>query len=313
MFAFYGGQDIWDVFAESDAAVAATWKWPPLSQTLFADLTDNVKAAVEAGTPLTDAYARRRPTSSPPSRTRASRSPSDHAAGRPCGRPAARRQAPPSAVPHPRRLRSTTTRGATVTATTALPPTGRHLDVAPTTRARRRRPRSPAALWVLLLPFLVMFAAFFVAPIVFAIVDSLFSLQSSGLGLGRPDARVRVPRQLRRRTRRTRRSSRASAGSSPSRRSRCRSWSSPRSAWRSSSALPPHVRPRLFRVTYFMPYGVPGVIAALLWGFLYIPATSPVLQVLGAFGIDVESPRAPTRCSSPSRTSHSGASRATTC
>ena len=57
VFAFYGGQDIWDVFAESDAAVAATWKWPPLSQTLFASLTDNVKAAVEAGTPLADAYA----------------------------------------------------------------------------------------------------------------------------------------------------------------------------------------------------------------------------------------------------------------
>jgi len=56
VFAFYGGQDIWDVFAESDAAVAATWKWPPLSQTLFASLTDNVKAAVEAGTPLTEAY-----------------------------------------------------------------------------------------------------------------------------------------------------------------------------------------------------------------------------------------------------------------
>ncbi len=58
VFAFYGGQNIWEVFAESDAAVAATWKWPPLSQTLFADLTDNVKAAVEAGTPLTEAYTK---------------------------------------------------------------------------------------------------------------------------------------------------------------------------------------------------------------------------------------------------------------
>lgn len=56
VFAFYGGQNIWDVFAESDAAVASTWTWPPLSQTLFADLTDNVKAAVESGTPLTDAF-----------------------------------------------------------------------------------------------------------------------------------------------------------------------------------------------------------------------------------------------------------------
>jgi uncharacterized membrane protein YphA (DoxX/SURF4 family) len=34
--------------------------------------------------------------------------------------------------------------------------------------------------------FLLMFAAFFVVPIVFAMVDSLFSLQSSGLGLGAP-------------------------------------------------------------------------------------------------------------------------------
>ncbi|SDG67226.1 ABC transporter substrate-binding protein [Microbacterium pygmaeum] len=58
VFAFYGGQDIWDVFAESDAAVDTTWKWPPLSSTLFAALTDNVKAAVDTGTPLADAYAK---------------------------------------------------------------------------------------------------------------------------------------------------------------------------------------------------------------------------------------------------------------
>ena len=56
VFAFYGGQDIWDVFAESDAAVDTSWKWPPLASTLFASLTDNVKAAVDAGTPIADAY-----------------------------------------------------------------------------------------------------------------------------------------------------------------------------------------------------------------------------------------------------------------
>lgn len=56
VFAFFGGQNIWDVFAESDAAVAATWQWPPLSSTLFADLTDNVKAAVENKTPIADAF-----------------------------------------------------------------------------------------------------------------------------------------------------------------------------------------------------------------------------------------------------------------
>ncbi|SDZ50831.1 ABC transporter substrate-binding protein [Herbiconiux ginsengi] len=58
VFSFYGGQDIWDVFAASDAAVDTSWKWPPLSSTLFSSLTDNVKSAVEGGTPLTDAYTK---------------------------------------------------------------------------------------------------------------------------------------------------------------------------------------------------------------------------------------------------------------
>ncbi len=56
VFAFYGGQDIWDVFAESDTNVDNSWKWPPLSSTLFASLSDNIKTAVESGSPLTDAY-----------------------------------------------------------------------------------------------------------------------------------------------------------------------------------------------------------------------------------------------------------------
>jgi len=56
VFAFYGGQNIWDLFAVSDANVDNSWKWPPLSSVLFASLTDNVKSAMEGGTPLTDAY-----------------------------------------------------------------------------------------------------------------------------------------------------------------------------------------------------------------------------------------------------------------
>jgi multiple sugar transport system permease protein len=39
--------------------------------------------------------------------------------------------------------------------------------------------------------------------------------------------------------------------------------------------------PQLFRAAYFMPYGVPGVIATILWGFLYIPGLSPIID-LGA-------------------------------
>jgi multiple sugar transport system permease protein len=33
---------------------------------------------------------------------------------------------------------------------------------------------------------------------------------------------------------------------------------------------------RVTRLTIFLPYAVPGVIASLMWGFLYLPATSPI-------------------------------------
>lgn len=45
---------------------------------------------------------------------------------------------------------------------------------------------------------------------------------------------------------------------------------------------------RLFRATYFMPYGVPGVIASILWGFLYTPGTSPILSGLSHLGVHVD-------------------------
>jgi multiple sugar transport system permease protein len=161
------------------------------------------------------------------------------------------------------------------------PPAGPPAHATPT----RRTKRTPAALWVLLLPFLVMFAAFFIAPIIFAMVDSLFSQKSSGLGLGAPTREFVFLDNY------------AAALSNPSFLA-----SLGRLVAFSAIEVPLMVVtavglslllgagaarfPRLFRVTYFMPYGVPGVIASLLWGFLYIPATSPVLQWLGAIGID---------------------------
>jgi multiple sugar transport system permease protein len=40
-----------------------------------------------------------------------------------------------------------------------------------------------------------------------------------------------------------------------------------------------------FRVTAFMPYAVPGVIAAIMWSFLYSPQLSPVVSLLQAVGL----------------------------
>ncbi|WP_043628041.1 carbohydrate ABC transporter permease [Nonomuraea candida] len=43
---------------------------------------------------------------------------------------------------------------------------------------------------------------------------------------------------------------------------------------------------RASRVTIFLPYAVPGVIASLLWGFIYLPAVSPIGAAFEAIGLD---------------------------
>lgn len=42
---------------------------------------------------------------------------------------------------------------------------------------------------------------------------------------------------------------------------------------------------RLSRITIFIPYAVPGVIAALMWGFLYLPGVSPIRAAASAIGL----------------------------
>ncbi|WP_324011968.1 sugar ABC transporter permease [Microbacterium sp. JZ37] len=46
--------------------------------------------------------------------------------------------------------------------------------------------------------------------------------------------------------------------------------------------------PRFFRAVYFMPYGIPGVIATILWSFLYVPGLSPVVDVASWMGIEID-------------------------
>lgn len=43
-----------------------------------------------------------------------------------------------------------------------------------------------------------------------------------------------------------------------------------------------------FRLSYFLPYAVPGVVAALLWAYLYVPQLSPIVQLAQSLGIDVD-------------------------
>ncbi|MBB5933298.1 carbohydrate ABC transporter permease [Streptomyces zagrosensis] len=43
-----------------------------------------------------------------------------------------------------------------------------------------------------------------------------------------------------------------------------------------------------FRTAFFLPYGIPGVIASILWGFLYVPGISPLVEMADSAGWQVE-------------------------
>lgn len=44
---------------------------------------------------------------------------------------------------------------------------------------------------------------------------------------------------------------------------------------------------RLFQVLLFLPHAVPGVIAALIWAYLYTPGVSPIVSALATGGIEI--------------------------
>ncbi|MPV49207.1 ABC transporter permease subunit [Pseudactinotalea sp. HY160] len=46
--------------------------------------------------------------------------------------------------------------------------------------------------------------------------------------------------------------------------------------------------PSAFRAAFFLPYGVPGVIATILWTFLYVPGLSPIVDVASWMGVDID-------------------------
>jgi multiple sugar transport system permease protein len=44
---------------------------------------------------------------------------------------------------------------------------------------------------------------------------------------------------------------------------------------------------RTFRLIYFLPYALPGAIAAIMWSFLYVPSISPFTSALRHIGLEV--------------------------
>ncbi len=141
--------------------------------------------------------------------------------------------------------------------------------------------------YLFLVPFGIFFIMFFIIPIFYAIYQSLFRSQRSGLGLGAPtisfnglgnyhdvfvDTRffegigrlllfgiVQVPVML--------------------------GLALVLALLLDSAAV------RLksfFRIAFFIPYAVPGVVAALIWGFLYAPQLSPFVKGFASLGVHID-------------------------
>src|SRR3989442_15179120 len=153
------------------------------------------------------------------------------------------------------------------------------------TQRTSRTLRSEAlAPYLFLLPFVVLFTLFFIVPVIYAIYQSLFRSERSGLGLGAATVSfnglgnyldvvhdpnfysgvgrvllygiVQVPVML---------------------------VLALVLALLLDSAV---VRLKaFFRVAFFVPFAIPGIIAALLWAFFYQPVFSPIVKGFQAVGL----------------------------
>ncbi len=143
--------------------------------------------------------------------------------------------------------------------------------------------RKRFAPYLFLAPFLLFFTLFFLIPICYAMYQSLFRSQRSGLGLGAPTivfnglgnyAQVLTDKDFF-----------AGVG-------RMLLFGIVQVPVMLILALilallldTATVRLKaFFRVAFFIPYAIPGVVAALLWGFLYDPQLSPIVKIIHALG-----------------------------
>jgi multiple sugar transport system permease protein len=149
-----------------------------------------------------------------------------------------------------------------------------------------RRGRRTAAPYVFLAPAVLLFSLFILLPVGYTAYLSLRKVQVKGLGLGR-GARSEVFAGLENYQRAI---------------SDSQLWSGAFRVLLYGLLLLPIMlglallfallldRPRVglrrfSRISIFLPYAVPAVIASMLWGFLYLPAMSPLNYVLGQLGL----------------------------
>lgn len=149
----------------------------------------------------------------------------------------------------------------------------------------RRRPRSAQlAPYAFVTPFVVLFVLFMVVPIVLAVWNSFHTVERSGLGFGGGDL---TPAGLDNYISAITSSEfRASIG-------RVLLFGVVQVPVMLGLALLMALLfdsavarlKRFFQFAFFVPYAIPSVVAALTWGFLYLPGVSPVVAVLRSLNL----------------------------
>ena len=152
---------------------------------------------------------------------------------------------------------------------------------------RSRRSAVPLGVpYLFLAPAIIMFALFLVLPVGYAVYLSFRKVKVSGLGLGK-GSRAEIYAGL---------ENYKAALSDPD------LWSGSLRVLGYGAVLLPAMlglallfallldRPRVglqrfARIAIFLPYAVPAVIASMLWGFLYLPAMSPLNDVIAWLGL----------------------------
>ncbi|MCD2442871.1 sugar ABC transporter permease [Agromyces sp. SYSU K20354] len=161
----------------------------------------------------------------------------------------------------------------------------------PTRRRRGRRRREAVTGWLFMLPFAILFVVVFLIPILVSIQSSLFAQQSAGDGLygggeivdtfvGFDNFALAIGSQT--------------------------FWAGMgRVVLYAAIQIPVMIiaalflallldslivrRPGFFRLAFFLPFAIPGIIAAMIWLYLYTPEVSPFMQYLPE-GTDLMAP-----------------------
>jgi len=157
-------------------------------------------------------------------------------------------------------------------------------DTAPAPDDRKRRRRRSAAPYLFILPAVVLYLGFTVVPVGYTLVSSFFAQRLAGgsvLGI-KKTVFVGLENYL----------DVLTDGSLPAGIGRVLRYGVIAVPVTLGLALlfalvldAPGARARRFsRIAIFVPYAVPGVVGALMWGFMYLPATSPFSYLTGKLG-----------------------------